>query len=102
MEAAMLGDGDDAGHCSNGASAWNYAAASAADRATFRLWMRGVVVFYVGVLAICGAVAMVSYNDVGLTRLADLYAQVTAGPLASNKNSNAATRPPAAAKSVRW
>jgi hypothetical protein len=102
MEAGMLGDGDDAGHCSNGASAWNYAAASAADRATFRLWMRGVVVFYVGILTICGAVAMVSYNDVGLTQLADLYAQMTAAPFGSNKNISAATRPPATAKSVWW
>ena len=76
----MLGDGDDAGHCSNGLSAEHHHDASAEDRATFRVWMRGVIVFYTGVLAISGLVAIVSTRDVGLTRLANLYAQATAGP----------------------
>jgi hypothetical protein len=101
MEADMFGDGDDAGHCSSGWSARNYRAERAEDRATFRVWIRGVIVFYVTVFMISGAVAIVSYNDVGLTRLATLYAQATAGSAGSNKNSSA-IRPPATAKSAWW
>jgi hypothetical protein len=100
METGMFGDGDDAGHCSNGA--WNYAAASAEDRATFRLWIRGVIVFYVGLLTISGAVAIVSHDDAGLRQIADLYAQVTAAPVGSNKNASDAIRPPATTKSAWW
>ena len=76
----MLGDGDDAGHCSNRLSAEHYHEASAEDRATFRVWMRGVIVFYTSVLVLSGLVAIVSTKDVGLTRLANLYAQATAAP----------------------
>ena len=97
----MLGDGDDAGHRSGGWSARNYRAAGAEERATFRVWIRGVMVFYASVFMISGAVAIVSYNDVGLTRLATLYAQATAGSAGSNKNSSA-IRPPATAKSAWW
>jgi hypothetical protein len=102
MGSEMLGDGDDAGHCSNGLSAWSYGAASAEDRATFRLWARGVVVFYVSVLMVSGAVAFVSYNDVGLTQLANRYTQAMTGSPGSDKNSSAAIRRPATAKSAWW
>jgi hypothetical protein len=101
MEADMLGDGDDAGHCSNGASGWNYRAASAADRATFRRWIRSVIAFYVGVLMLAGAVALMSHNDVGLTQLADVHAPATAAPLGQGNSSDAATPLPAAANSAR-
>jgi hypothetical protein len=76
----MLGDGDDAGHCSNGLSAQHYHEDSAEDRATFRVWMRGVIVFYTSVFMLSGLVAIVSTRDVGLTRLANLYTQATAVP----------------------
>jgi hypothetical protein len=98
MEADMLGDGDDAGHCSNGASGWNYRAASTADRATFRRWIRSVIAFYVGVLMVAGAVALMSHNDVGLTQLADVHA---AAPLGQGNGSDAATPLPTAANSAR-
>jgi hypothetical protein len=96
-----LGNGDDAGHCSNRWSARNYRAASAEDRATFRRWMWGVIVFYTGVLLISGGVAIASYQDVGLTQLANFYAQVTTAP-ESNKNSSGAIRRPAKATSAWW
>ncbi len=55
----MLDDGDDAGHCSNGLSAQNYRAASPEDRATYRAWLRGVIVFYAIFTLVSGAVVMV-------------------------------------------
>jgi hypothetical protein len=94
MEVGMLGDGDDVGHCSNGLSANNYRDADAEDRATFRAWLRGVAVFYFTVLMLSGAIAILSYKDVGLTQLASLYAHVTAGPAS---NGNAVARQPAKA-----
>ena len=97
----MLGDGGDSGHCCSGWSARNYRAASAEHRATFRVWIRGVMVFYASVFMISGAVAIVSYNDVGLTRLANLYVQATAGSPGSNKDSSA-IRPPARTASAWW
>src|ERR1700722_880069 len=102
MEADMLGDGDDAGHCSNGSSGWNYPGASARDRATFRQWMRGMIAFYVGVLAICGAVAIVNYDGVGKTQLAATQPHVTASPLGPDNSSSATPRPPARAKTAWW
>jgi hypothetical protein len=102
METGMFGDGDDAGHCSSGTSAWNYRGASAEDSATFRLWKRGVIVFYLGVLMIAGAVAIGSYNDVGLTQLANLYAHATAGSPESTKSGGGASRRPATATSAWW
>jgi hypothetical protein len=102
MEAGMLGHGDDAGHCSNGASGWNYRGASAADRATFRRWLRGVIVFYVGVLTVIGAVAFTSNNDVAATQIADILAQVTASPLGPDDSGSAAPRPPPIAKTAWW
>jgi hypothetical protein len=102
MEIGMFGDYDDAGHSSSGSSAWNYRGASAADRATFRLWIRGVIVFYVSILMIAGAVAIGSYNDVGLTQLANLYAHATAGSPESNKSGSGAIRRPATATSAWW
>jgi hypothetical protein len=96
-----LGNGDDAGHCSNRLSARNYRAASAEERATFRMWMRGVIVFYASVLLISGAVAIANYQDVGLTQLASFYAQVTTAP-ESNKSSSGAIRRPAKATSAWW
>jgi hypothetical protein len=99
MEVGMLGDGDDAGHCSNGLSAKNYRAADPEDRATFRRWMRGVVMFYATILMLTCAIAVLTYKDVGLTQLAHLYAHATAGPAS---NSNSVVRPPAKASGSAW
>ena len=93
----MLGDGDDAGHCSNGLSADNYRDADPDDRATFRVWLRGVAVFYTTVLILSGAIAILTYKDVGLTQLADLYTHVTAAPA-----NNGVARPPAKAAVSAW
>ena len=99
----MLGDGDDAGHCSNGLSADNYRAADPEDRATFRAWLRGVAVFYLAVLVLSGAVAVLSYRDVGLTQLASLYAHVTANVTAGPANNGSSVvRPPAKTAGSAW
>lgn len=99
----MLGDGDDLGHCSNRWSAEDYRAASSEDRATYGVWLRGVIAFYAAVLLISGAVAISSYKDVGLTRLANLYAHSTAGSPRSSKDNSVASRPRhATAKSAWW
>jgi hypothetical protein len=103
MEVGMLGDGDDAGHCSNGLSANNYRMADPEDRATFRRWLRGVAVFYLAVLMLSGAIAIVSYRDVGLTQLASLYAQVTANvTVGAASNGNSVVRPPAKTAGSAW
>ena len=93
----MLDDGDDAGHCSNGLSANNYRDADPEDRATFRAWLRGVAVFYATVLILSGAIAILTYKEVGLTQLATLYAHVTAGP-----PNNGVARPPTKASGSAW
>lgn len=95
----MLDDGDDASHCSNGLSADNYRDADPEDRATFRAWLRGVAVFYAAVLILSGAIAILTYKDVGLTQLATLYAHVTAGPAS---NGNGVARPPVKAAGSAW
>ncbi len=95
----MLDDGGDAGHCSNGLSADNYRDADPEDRATFGAWIRGVAVFYATVLVLSGAIAILTYKDVGLTQLANLYTHVTAG---SASNGNSGVRPPAKASSSAW
>jgi hypothetical protein len=103
MEAGMLGDGDDAGHCSNGLSANRFRMADPEDRATFRRWLRGVAVFYLTVLILCGAIAILSYKDVGLTQLANLYAHATAGSASNGaSNGDSVVRPPAKASSSAW
>jgi hypothetical protein len=94
----MLGDGDDAGHCSNGLSADNYRAAGPVDRATLRAWLHGVAVFYVTILMLTGAIAILSVRAVGLTQLADLYTSATTGPA----HSNGVARPPAKASGSAW
>jgi hypothetical protein len=68
----MTGHGDDAGNCSNGLSADNYGSASTEDRATFRKWMLGMVVFYGALLLVSGVVAVVLDSSPGLTRLTGL------------------------------
>ena len=105
----MPGDGDDAGHCSNGLSVKNYRMADPEDRATFRRWLRGVAVFYLTVLMLSGAIAVLSYRDVGLTQLANLYAHATAGyentgstNTRSINNGNGVIRPPVKASNSAW
>ena len=93
----MFGDGDDAGHCSNGLSADNYRAANPEERATFRAWIRGVIVFYATILTLSGTIAILNTGDIGMTRLANLYVRATAG-----SSNNGAIRPPAKTESAWW
>jgi hypothetical protein len=77
-------DGDDAGHCSSGLSAQNYRGATAEDRAIYRKWMLGMVVFYSMLLLISGVVAVVIDTSPGLTRLTTLSVHSPAGSPRSN------------------
>jgi uncharacterized membrane protein YidH (DUF202 family) len=71
MEPVMPGDGDDAGHCSNGLTAQKYRESSTEERATFRAWMRGIVAFYCALLLMAGVV-VAGHAKVGLTQLTNL------------------------------
>jgi hypothetical protein len=74
----MIGDGDDAGHCSNGLSAQDYRGATPEDRATYRQWIFGMVIFYGALLVISGVVAIASNWDASLTKLTSLSSHATA------------------------
>jgi hypothetical protein len=74
----MSGHGDDAGQCSNGLTARNYRAASVEDRIIYQKWIRGMVVFYGALLMISGVVAATNFQNVGLTRIAALFAHPAA------------------------
>jgi hypothetical protein len=65
------GDGDDAGHCSNGLTAQIYREASTEERVTYRKWMRGIVAFYCVLLLVAGF-AIAGYSNSGLTQLSNL------------------------------
>jgi hypothetical protein len=80
MEAYMLRDGDDAGHCSNGLSAQNYRGATPEDRSTYRRWIFGMVVFYGALLVISGVVATAVDVAPRLTQLTTLSFHATPGP----------------------
>jgi hypothetical protein len=80
----MSEHGGDAGHCSNGLTARNYRGATAEDRATYRKWIRGIVVFYSTLLLISGVVAIASYSNTSLIRLTTLSGHPTAAPSKNN------------------
>jgi hypothetical protein len=77
-EAVMPEHGDDAGHYRNGLSTQNYCGASPEDRAIYRKWILGMVVFYSALLLVSGVVALVIEASPGLTRLTSLSARTTA------------------------
>jgi hypothetical protein len=77
-EAVMPEHGDDVGHCRNGLSTQNYRGASPEDRAIYRKWMLGMVVFYSALLVVSGVVAIVIDANPGLTRLTSLSIHTTA------------------------
>ncbi len=72
----MLGDGDNAGHCSNGLTAQKYRETATEERATYRAWMRGIVAFYCALLLVAG-LAIAGYSKAGLTQLTNLSARST-------------------------
>jgi len=73
----MLRHGDDAGHFRNG-SAQDFRAETAEDRATYRKWVFGILVFYCALLLVSGVVAVVIDSSPGLVRLTRLSAHTTA------------------------
>jgi hypothetical protein len=77
-EAVMPEHGDDVGHCRNGLSTQNYRGASPEDRAIYRKWMLGMVVFYSALLLVSGVVAIVVDASPGLMQLTSLSARATA------------------------
>jgi hypothetical protein len=83
-EAVMPEHGDDAGHGRNGLSTRNYREASPEDRAIYRKWIRGMVVFYCALLLVSGVVAIVIEASPGLTRLTSLSAHTTTASPGSN------------------
>jgi hypothetical protein len=70
--------GGDAGHCSNGLSAQKFREATAEDRAIYRKWIRGMVVFYSTLLLVSGVVTVASYSNTSLIRLTTLSGHPTA------------------------
>jgi hypothetical protein len=84
LEASMPEHGDDAAHCSNGLSSRNYRQATPEERATYRKWILGMVVFYCTLLLISGVVAFVVDSGAGATRFTSLSAPATAGSARSN------------------
>ena len=75
----MSMDGDDAGRCSNGLTAWKFRDATSEERATYRRWIRGIIFFYCGLLFIAG-VAVVNYSGTGRTDLTKLAVQQPVRP----------------------
>jgi hypothetical protein len=83
-EAVMPEHGDNVGHCRNGLSTQNYRGATPQDRAIYRKWIVGMVVFYSALLLVSGVVAIVVDASPGLTRLTILSARTTAASPGSN------------------
>jgi hypothetical protein len=83
-EAVMPEYGDDAGQRRIGLSTQNYRGASAEDRAVYRKWILGLVVFYSALLLFSGAVAIVIDASPGLMRLTSLSAR----PIVASPGSN--------------
>ncbi len=69
--------GDNAGHFRNGLSTQNYRGASPEDRAIYRKWILGIVVFYSALLLVSGVVAIVVEASPGLMMLTSLSARAT-------------------------
>jgi hypothetical protein len=83
-EAVMPEHGDNAGHCRNGLSTQNYRGSTPEDRAIYRKWILGIVVFYSALLLVSGVVAIVVEASPGLTRLTSLSARTPAVSPGSN------------------
>jgi predicted lysophospholipase L1 biosynthesis ABC-type transport system permease subunit len=73
----MLGDGDEASRRSLGSSGPRFREATAEERAVYRKWRRGMIVFYCALTLISGVIAAASYSSAGLTRLTSLSVRQT-------------------------
>jgi hypothetical protein len=83
-EAVKPEQGDEATHCRNGLSAKHYREAAPEDRAIYRKWIFGMILFYSTLLLISGVVAFVVDSSAGSTRLTSLSARQIGGSLKSN------------------
>jgi hypothetical protein len=72
MEAPVFQDGNAAAHNSNGLTEKRYREANEEERATYRRWTRGVIVFYSVLALATGLLAAVNYTGAGLTQLTHL------------------------------
>jgi hypothetical protein len=72
LEAIMNEHGDDVGHGSGRFSAWNFREETTEDRATYRKWMFGVVVFYSTLVLISGGLALLSGTGANMTNLTSI------------------------------
>jgi len=70
----MFGEGEDAGHCSNGLTAHKFREATGEEQRIYRRWLRGMVAFYCMLLLACFGVAIVSSN-LSRTQVSDLPAE---------------------------
>jgi hypothetical protein len=68
MEAHVFGDGNSSIHYSNGPTAKRYREETEEERATYRKWMRGIVVFYCVLALVTGLLAAVNYSGAGFTQ----------------------------------
>jgi hypothetical protein len=53
-------EGDDCAHCSNGLTASKFRASTDQDRATFRKWIRGMVIVYCALLLVSGVLVLIN------------------------------------------
>jgi hypothetical protein len=74
----MTEHGDDAAHCSNGLTAQTFREATGEERATYRRWVRGTVVFYSALCLMVVALAWTSYASVSRTQVTSLSTPVPA------------------------
>ncbi|MHC2333698.1 hypothetical protein [Bradyrhizobium sp. USDA 4454] len=70
--ASNLDHGDDAAHCSNGLNAQQFRDATPDERAIYRRWIRGAIMFY-GLLALAaGAAVWINGAGTGQTQFTSL------------------------------
>jgi hypothetical protein len=61
----MMFEGDDCAHCSNGLTASKFRESTDDDRATYRKWIRGLVIAYCTLLLVSGVILFVNSGGDG-------------------------------------
>jgi len=59
-------EGDDAAHCSNGFTATKFRESTDEERATYRKWIRGMVIVYSTLLLASGVMVLVNSGGGGM------------------------------------
>ena len=72
----MLQDGNAPADYSNGLTTRRYRE----ERATYRKWMRGIIVFYCVLALATGLIAALNYSGAGLTQLTNLSVRPVVTP----------------------